>query len=167
MVTFDVRLSNTAAKSNQWVPVKPGTDLAVILAMCNVIMTEDLYKGEGEEFLKYCLVTPDRKASVADKVAALKAHLKPYTPAMGGRHQRCTRGHHQPGRPRICSGQARLCDQLPRHCRGHYNGVDSERAVQMLAAITGNIDNPGGRTKGCRGQVEAIPRVRKNPKPRR
>ena len=31
---------------------------------------------------------------------------------------------------------------------GHYNGVDAERAVQMLSAITGNIDNPGGRTKG-------------------
>lgn len=27
----------------------------------------------------------------------------------------------------------------------HYNGNEAERAIQMLAAITGNIDNPGGR----------------------
>ena len=27
----------------------------------------------------------------------------------------------------------------------HYNGTENERAVQMLGAITGNIDNPGGR----------------------
>jgi anaerobic selenocysteine-containing dehydrogenase len=29
----------------------------------------------------------------------------------------------------------------------HNNGNDTERAIQMLAAITGNIDNPGGRCK--------------------
>lgn len=147
MVTFDVRLSNTAAKSNQWVPVKPGTDLAVILAMCNVVMSEDLYKGEGEEFLKYCLVTPDRKASAADKVAALKAHLKPYTPAWA---------------EKISGAPAKTIAQVAREfakakpgcvisyrgIAGHYNGVEAERAVQMLAAITGNIENPGGRTKG-------------------
>ena len=147
MVTFDVRLSNTAAKSNQWVPVKPGTDLAVILAMCNVIMSEDLHKGEGEEFLKYCLVTPDRKAPMADKVAALKAHLKPYTPAWA---------------EKISGAPAKTIAQVAREFAkakpgcvisyrgivGHYNGVEAERAVQMLAAITGNIENPGGRTKG-------------------
>ena len=44
LVTFDVRLSNTAAKSNEWVPIKPGTDCAVILAMCNVVLNKGLYK---------------------------------------------------------------------------------------------------------------------------
>ena len=34
MVTFDVRNSNTAAKSTEWLPIKPGTDGAVALAMC-------------------------------------------------------------------------------------------------------------------------------------
>ncbi|MFQ6017501.1 MAG: molybdopterin dinucleotide binding domain-containing protein, partial [Kiloniellaceae bacterium] len=29
----------------------------------------------------------------------------------------------------------------------HYNGNDTERAIQMLAAITGNIDRPGGRCR--------------------
>ena len=63
MVTFDVRLSNTAAKSSEWVPVKPGTDRAVVLAMCNVIMSEDLYKGEGEAFLKFVRATPNVNAN--------------------------------------------------------------------------------------------------------
>ena len=147
MVTFDVRLSNTAAKSNLWVPVKPGTDLAVILAMCNVVMSENLYKGEGEEFLKYCLVTPDRKATVADKVAALKAHLKAYTPAWAEKVS---------GVPADTIAQVArefanakpACVISYRGVVGHYNGVDAERAVQMLAAITGNIENPGGRTRG-------------------
>ncbi len=29
----------------------------------------------------------------------------------------------------------------------HYYGAETERAMQMLAAITGNVDNPGGRCK--------------------
>ena len=43
-------------------------------------MAEDLYRGDGEEFLTFCKVTPDRNATLADKVAALKAHLAPFTP---------------------------------------------------------------------------------------
>jgi len=55
LVTFDVRLSNTAAKSTEWVPVRPGTDQAVVLAMCHVIMTEGLYET-GMPFLDFCKV---------------------------------------------------------------------------------------------------------------
>jgi anaerobic selenocysteine-containing dehydrogenase len=33
----------------------------------------------------------------------------------------------------------------------HYNGNDAERACQMLASLTGNIDNPGGRCKAVGG----------------
>ncbi|NIO06976.1 MAG: molybdopterin-dependent oxidoreductase, partial [Deltaproteobacteria bacterium] len=29
VVTFDVRLSNTAARSTEWIPIQPGTDGAV------------------------------------------------------------------------------------------------------------------------------------------
>jgi anaerobic selenocysteine-containing dehydrogenase len=32
LVTFDVRLSNTAARSTEWIPVMPGTDLAVAIS---------------------------------------------------------------------------------------------------------------------------------------
>jgi anaerobic selenocysteine-containing dehydrogenase len=42
LYTFDVRLSNTAAKSTRWLPIKPGTDGLVALAMINVIMNEGL-----------------------------------------------------------------------------------------------------------------------------
>ena len=33
LVVFDPRMSITAAKADEWLPVKPGTDLAVALAM--------------------------------------------------------------------------------------------------------------------------------------
>ena len=92
MVTFDVRNSNTAAKSREWVPVKPGTDLAVILAMINVVMREGLYKGDGEEFLKYTRVTEDVDASVSEKIKAIKKHVEsrslPWQKSLLPRNQR-------------------------------------------------------------------------------
>jgi hypothetical protein len=69
--TFDVRLSNTAAKSTEWVPIKPGTDGAVAMAMCNVIMQAGLY---DKKFFKYIKATKNRNASTDEKIATLKKH---------------------------------------------------------------------------------------------
>ena len=46
MVVLDPRYSETAAKADEWVPIKPGTDLAFLLAMMNVIIGEKLYDSE-------------------------------------------------------------------------------------------------------------------------
>ncbi len=146
MVTFDVRLSNTAAKSTEWVPLKPGTDGAIALAMCNVVMAEDLYRGEGEAFLQFCRVTKDPNASLADKVAVLKAHLAQYTPewaegisGVSAERIRAIAREFAIAKP--------ACVISYRGAVAHQNGNDTERAIQMLAAITGNVDNPGGRCK--------------------
>jgi len=77
LVTFDVRLSNTAARSSEWLPIVPGTDGAVVLAMCKVIMDAGLY---DKDFFKFIRATKDPNASTAKKVAALKKHLAKYTP---------------------------------------------------------------------------------------
>jgi len=146
MVTFDVRLSNTAARSSEWVPIKPGTDLAVVLAMCNVVMSEDLYLGAGEEFLKFCKVTPGPGATTKIKVAALKAHFAQYTPEWAEQ----VSGVEAETIRRVAREFATAkpaCLLSYRGAVAHYYGAETERAVQTLAAITGNIDNPGGRCK--------------------
>ncbi|GAF97445.1 unnamed protein product, partial [marine sediment metagenome] len=38
LITFDVRMSETAAKSDLWIPVKSGTDGIVALAMAHTIL---------------------------------------------------------------------------------------------------------------------------------
>jgi thiosulfate reductase/polysulfide reductase chain A len=43
VVTLDPRFTKTAAKSAEWLPIRPGTDLAFHLALINVIITEGLY----------------------------------------------------------------------------------------------------------------------------
>ena len=146
MVTFDVRLSNTAAKSTEWIPVKSGTDGAVALAMCNVIMSEDLYRGEGEAFLKFCRATSDVNASLEEKVAALKSHLAKYTPEWAEKISGVSTAKIRTIAREFATTQPAVVISY-RGAVAHYNGNDTERAIQMLAAITGNIDNPGGRCK--------------------
>jgi len=146
MVTFDVRLSITAAKSSKWVPIKPGTDLAVALAMCNVIMSEDLYRLDGEAFLKFCRVTPDVGATTAQKVDYLKNHLSAYTPEWAEKISGVPAATIQSVAREFALARPG-CLISYRGAVAHYYGAETERAMQMLAAITGNIDNPGGRCK--------------------
>lgn len=43
VVVLDPRLSETASKADQWIPVKPGTDLAFMLAVLNTIVKNEEY----------------------------------------------------------------------------------------------------------------------------
>jgi anaerobic selenocysteine-containing dehydrogenase len=134
LVTFDVRLSNTAAKSDEWIPIKPGTDGAVALAMANVVMEEDLYDRDFIE--TWTNVT----------VAQLKDHLKKYTPAWA-------EGVSGVDAAKIRSLAIEYAKAKPativsyRGAVAHYNGVENERAILMLEGICGYIDVKGGRCK--------------------
>ncbi len=55
LVVLDPRMSETAALADVWVPIKPGTDLAFLLAMGHVMIKEGLY---DEEFLKRYTTAP-------------------------------------------------------------------------------------------------------------
>jgi len=163
MVTFDVRLSNTASKSNVWYQLRPGTDAAVALAMCHVVMAEGLY---NREFLHYCLVTKDRNATLDQKVAALTDYLREYTPEWAQEIS----GVHADDIREVAMDFARArpgCIISSRGATAHYNGVDTERTVQMLAALTGNIDAPGGRCPGVEPDWRYPTGPENKPAPRR
>jgi anaerobic selenocysteine-containing dehydrogenase len=166
MVTFDVRLSITAAKSSEWVPIKPGTDMAVALAMSQVIMQDELYRIEGEAFLKFCRLTANVDATTEEKVAALKAHLAKYTPewaegisSVPANKIRAIAREFALGRP--------SCLISYRGAVAHAYGAETERAMQLLAAITGNVDNPGGRCKAVGAKWKYPKGPKKKPKARK
>ncbi|KKL80956.1 hypothetical protein LCGC14_1999590, partial [marine sediment metagenome] len=134
MYTFDVRLSNTAAKSTEWVPVKPGTDLAVVLAMCNVLLSNGICDRKFIE--TYTNVT----------VEELTKHLEQYTPAWAEKIS----GVPADKIRSIALAYGRAHPSVCISYRGavmHYNGVQTERAIFMLEAIAGNIDCCGGRCR--------------------
>ncbi len=46
VVQIEPRLSNTAAKSDKWIPIKPGTEGSLALGLAHVIIKEALYKKD-------------------------------------------------------------------------------------------------------------------------
>jgi anaerobic selenocysteine-containing dehydrogenase len=131
LVTFDVRLSNTAAKSTEWFPVFPGTDGIVALAMANVIMQEGL---ADTAFINDWCNYP------ADKLAA---YLRQYTPEMAERYSGV------PARDirRIAIEFASVKPATTFTYRGpakHLYGSYNERSTMLLPIITGNVEVKGG-----------------------
>ena len=132
LVTFDVRLSNTAARSREWIPLKPGTDMAVLLAMAHVIIGERLYEKDFIE--KWTNVT----------LSQLKEHVASYTPEWAEQVSTVPAATIQ----RIAKEYAKTRPSTLVTYRGaiaHYHGSDVERAAMMLEALVGNINIPGGR----------------------
>lgn len=46
MVSFDPRLSVFSSKADEWHALKPGGDLPVLMAMCHVMINENLYDAD-------------------------------------------------------------------------------------------------------------------------
>src|SRR5579864_9774849 len=67
LICLDPRFTVTAAKADEWYPVKPGTDMAFVLAMLHVIVAEG---RQDKEFV----------ATYCQGFEQLAEHVKPYTP---------------------------------------------------------------------------------------
>jgi thiosulfate reductase/polysulfide reductase chain A len=131
IVTFDVRLSNTAGFSDEWIPVHPATDGAVALAMGHVILRDDL---QDSTFINtWTNVTVDE----------LKAHYKQYTPEWAEKIS----GVPKETIERIAREFATTKPATLFTYRGpakHLYGSYNEKACMMLPIMTGNIEVQGG-----------------------
>jgi len=131
LVTFDVRLSNTARKSHEWFPVKPGTDGIIALAMAHHIIQQGL---QDKEFLTRWTNYPLPK---------LVEHLSPYTPEQAEK----VSGVKAADIRRIAAEFAKIKPAATLTGRGisaHRNGTLNERCIALLNAVVGNVDIPGG-----------------------
>ncbi len=132
LVVVNPRLSKTAEKADEWVPIKPGTDGAMALAMAKVIIDEELYDRDFVE--KYCY-------GFKEYVEHLNS--KGYTPEWAegitgvpaATIRRIAR-EFATAKPAISSAYHGFA------C--YTNGFESMRAVLMLNVLTGNLDKPGG-----------------------
>jgi anaerobic selenocysteine-containing dehydrogenase len=131
LVTFDPRLSNTAGRSDEWFPLRPGTDGIVALSMANVIMKRGLYDGD---FLGRWTNYPTGR---------LARWLSQYTPESAQRESGVSPSNIE----RIAVEFATMKPATTISGSGvtsHYNGTYNERCILLLNAVTGNIDIKGG-----------------------
>ncbi len=131
LVTFDVRMSNTAGRSDDWYPVFPGSDGLIALAMANVIMQKGLAHIDFiDNWTNY----------LSDQLAL---DLKKFTPEMAEKAS----GVSAKIIKKVAVEFAKSKPALVFSQNGtswHRDGIDAETACLLLAVITGNIDNEGG-----------------------
>ncbi|MFQ5852077.1 MAG: molybdopterin-dependent oxidoreductase [Candidatus Binatia bacterium] len=131
LVTFDSRLTQTAGRSDEWFPLKPGTDGLIALAMANVIMEEGLFdKGFLDRWTNY----------PSDMLAE---HLRQYPPELAEK----VSGVKASVIRRIAREFATAKPATVLSSGGvtkHENGVNNERCITLLGAVTGNVDVKGG-----------------------
>ena len=131
LITVDPRFSVPAGKSKHWLPIKPGTDIALLLAWMNVLITEELY---DKDYL-------DRYAIGFEQLAD---HVRDYTPEWV---------YLETGiRPEIIRETAReMAKAAPativhpgRHAVWYGDDTQRSRAIAMLNALLGSWNRKGG-----------------------
>ncbi|MCL2854380.1 MAG: molybdopterin-dependent oxidoreductase [Defluviitaleaceae bacterium] len=134
VVCVDPRLSASAALADEWVPIRPGTDMAFILAMCNVLITEDLYdKG----FIAEYAVGFDQFAATIGRYTPEWAEDITTIPA-----ETITRL----ARELAAAAPACFVDPSWKGAFGanYANCTETVRTVAYINALLGSIGQPGG-----------------------
>jgi menaquinone reductase, molybdopterin-binding-like subunit len=131
MAQIEPRLSKTAAKSDKWIAVKPGTEGAMALGIANVIITEGLYQRDFVE--NYSSGFADWKKLVIDGFSP--SSVSKITGSEVGTIATLAREFAQARRPLAICGRG----------AGRSPGsLQDFLAVHMLNALVGNINRPGG-----------------------
>lgn len=153
-IVIDPRQSETAVTmADEWVPIRPNTDAALVAAMAHVMISENLH---DQAFLdKYC-------------VGFDEDHL-PEEAAAGSSYKSYVMGDGPDGVEKTPQWGAAItgvpADQITRLAREiavtkpcsinqgwgpqrHSNGENTARAIFTLCALVGQIGIPGGNTGG-------------------
>ncbi len=131
LIVVDPRYTETAAHADLWLPLRPGSDAALSLAMLNVILNEFLYDFDFVE--NWCT-----------DIDELRDHMEPYTPEWAApltwldpeqiREAARMYATNRPGNMQW----ADTWDQLGRSASA------GTQARAIMRAICGNLDVPGG-----------------------
>jgi thiosulfate reductase/polysulfide reductase chain A len=131
LITVDPRFSVAASKSEHWLPIRPGTDIALLLAWMNVIINEDLYNRDYVE--RYTI-----------GFEQLRDHVQPFNPEWAyletGLEPEKIR---QTARTMAMHAPATLIHP-GRHTTWYGDDTQRSRAIAMLNALLGSWGSKGG-----------------------
>ncbi|WP_150148687.1 selenate/tellurate reductase subunit YnfE [Enterobacter roggenkampii] len=161
MIVIDPRYTDTAAgREDEWIPIRPGTDAALVAGIAWVLIDENLV---DQPFLdKYC-VGYDEKT--LPEGAPSNGHYKAYILGQGDDHTAKTPewASRITGIPadRIVKLAREIGSAKPAYiCQGwgpqrQANGELTSRAIAMLPILTGNVGINGGNS-GARESTYTI-----------
>ena len=131
LITVDPRFSVPASKSKHWLPIKPGTDVALLLAWMNVLINEDLY---DQDYVS-------RHCSGFDE---LVRHVQPFNPEWAYLETGLEPGSiRETARAMAAAAPATLVHP-GRHTTWYGDDTQRCRAIAIVNALLGSWGRPGG-----------------------
>ncbi|MBT9252227.1 MAG: molybdopterin-dependent oxidoreductase [Brockia lithotrophica] len=136
IILVDPRVNNTYQMATKWVPIRPGTDLAFVLALAHVLIREELYDVEfvreyGYGFEHFAQEVEGYTPEWAEEITGVpKATILEIARGLGK------------NRPRAFihpSWRGAFGSQ-------YQNSADTARAVALVNALLGNYQKEGGLT---------------------
>ena len=144
IITVDPRLSTIAAHSKYWLPIKPSTDLALLLAWINVIIDREIYDKEYVE--KY-----------ATGFDELKDHVKDFTPEWAEKITDIPAEQIKKTAWEMAQAAPKVIIHPGRHVTWYGDDTQRLRAVAILNAILGSYGREGGFYLPNKGKLPKMP----------
>lgn len=153
IITVDPRFSTAASKSQYWLPIKPSTDIALLLAWINVLITEGWYDKAYVE--KY-----------TSGFDALKSHVQPFTPEWAYRHTTIQPDVIRQTAREMFNAAPAVIVHPGRHVTWYGDDTQRIRCVAILNALLGSWGRRGGFYAAESKSIPEFPHP-EYPKPRK
>ena len=131
LIAVDPRLTRIAARADIWLPLRPGTDTALALGMCNVIVQEELY---DKKFVEKYVHGWDAFVRRVNEYPLKKVEEITWVPKEKIQEA-----------ARLFATTKPAAIQWGVAIEQQVNCADNNRALLALMGITGNIDVQGGQ----------------------
>jgi thiosulfate reductase/polysulfide reductase chain A len=131
VIVADPRFSTAAMKANHWLPIKPGTDTALLLAWIHVLIAENLYDAA---FVRQWTTG----------FADLAAHVKALTPEWAAAITELPAEQIRATARALGQARPRAAIVPGRHVTWYGNDTQRMRAVYIVNALLGAYGRAGG-----------------------
>ena len=131
LIVVDPRFSIAAGKADTWLPIRPATDIALLLAWINVIIAEGWYDKEYLD--KYATGFPE-----------LTAAVKTYTPEWAAKETDIPAAKIIETARMMAKNAPAVCVHPGRHATWYGDDVQRTRCLGILMALLGTWGREGG-----------------------
>jgi thiosulfate reductase/polysulfide reductase chain A len=151
IITVDPRFSTAASKSKYWLPIKPSTDIALLLTWIHEIIYNDYYDKSYVE--KYCTGFDQ-----------LKKHVKDFTPEWAYGITTLDPNQIRETAKEMANAAPAVIVHPGRHVTWYGDDTQRVRAIAILNALLGSWGRRGGFFRPAKKGVPPYP-VPEFPKP--
>ncbi len=131
VIAVDPRFSTAASKADWWLPIRPGTDIALLLAWMHVLIGEDLC---DKEYI----------ARYAQGFKELEAHVREFTPEWAAAITELPAAQIRETARAMGTAKPAVLVHPGRHVTWYGDDTQRARAMAILTALLGSWGRKGG-----------------------